>query len=156
MVLDFFQKANPIQVGFFCTAKAVRLDKDNRRLSHNQQALLSDIEYYKLVDSTSCAKIKALRLSIKEVKQNNQLLLDNLQKLNIKVKYLQSATQVTQTAHYHFIPDTLRIYDTIHHKHINQLHYQDKWIDFKADTAVRIETFDTLQIYKYQRYKRFL
>lgn len=67
--------------------------EDRNRLSGNQRALLSDVEFYRTKDSLSAAGVERLTLSNREFKQYCDGLEKQVKNLNLKVKRLQSVSQ---------------------------------------------------------------
>jgi len=68
--------------------------KDRNRISDNQSALLSEIQYFKLSDSTNAATIGSLTLKLSEIKQASNSQFDamkaTLKLMDIKLKNLDS------------------------------------------------------------------
>lgn len=68
--------------------------KDRNRLSSNQDALLSEIRYFKLSDSTNAATIGTLTLKLSEIKQTSNTQFDamkaTLKLMDIKLRNLDS------------------------------------------------------------------
>ncbi|HNQ82480.1 MAG TPA: hypothetical protein PKM34_02485 [Bacteroidales bacterium] len=68
--------------------------KDRNRISDNQSALLSEIQYFKLNDSTNAATIGSLTLKLSEIKQASNTQFDamkaTLKLLDIKLRNLDS------------------------------------------------------------------
>lgn len=71
---------------------------DRNRLSDNQRSLLADIDYYRTKDSLSVAGVERLTLTNREFKRYCVELEKTVEKLNLKIKRLQSVSQtVTET-----------------------------------------------------------
>ena len=66
---------------------------DRNRLSDNQRTLLADIEFYRTKDSLSAASVERLTLTNREFRKYAGELKKTVEELNLKVKYLQSASQ---------------------------------------------------------------
>lgn len=66
---------------------------DRNRLSDNQRSLLVDVEFYQTKDSLNTASVERLTLTNKEFKQYCVELERMVEKLNLKVKCLQSVSQ---------------------------------------------------------------
>jgi len=68
--------------------------KDRNRISDNQSALLSEIQYFKLSDSTNAATIGSLSLKLTEIKQASNTQFDamkaTLKLMDIKLRNLDS------------------------------------------------------------------
>lgn len=73
---------------------------DRNRLSDNQRSLLADIDYYRTKDSLSVAGVERLTLTNREFKQYCGELEETVEKLNLKVKRLQSVTQTASETKY--------------------------------------------------------
>lgn len=67
--------------------------EDRNRLSGNQRALLSDVEFYRTKDSLSAAGVERLTFSNREFKRYCAGLEKQVKNLNLKVKRLQSVSQ---------------------------------------------------------------
>lgn len=66
---------------------------DRNRLSDNQRTLLADIEFYRTKDSLNVASVERLVLTNREFRKYAGELEKTVEELNLKVKYLQSASQ---------------------------------------------------------------
>lgn len=115
--------------------------KDRSRLAQNQTALLSEIKYFRLADSTNAATIGTLTLKVSEIRNSDdpQLLemKETLKLMNIKLKNLESYSTVnstTTTTINSFLKDSV-IFDTVPIKHLSIF---TKWND------VSITVFPTL------------
>ncbi len=68
--------------------------KDRNRIASNQDALLSEIRYFKLSDSTNAATIGSLTLKLSEIKQTSNTQFDamkaTLKLMDIKLRNLDS------------------------------------------------------------------
>lgn len=115
--------------------------KDRSRIYQNQTALLSEIEYFKLSDSTNAATIGTLTLKVSEIRHSNDKSLmemkETLKLMNIKLKNVESYSTVnsaTTTTINSFLRDSV-IFDTVPIKHLSIF---TKWND------VSITVFPTL------------
>lgn len=73
---------------------------DRNRLSDNQRSLLADVNYYRTKDSLSVAGVERLNLTNKEFKRYCGGLEKTVEKLNLKVKRLQSVSQTATEMEY--------------------------------------------------------
>lgn len=68
--------------------------KDRNRISDNQTALLSEIQYFKLADSSNAATIGSLNLKLSDIKQTSNTQFDamkaSLKLMDIKLRNLDS------------------------------------------------------------------
>jgi len=90
--------------------------RDNVRLGQNQETLLSQVQYFKLKDSSNVASLGALSLSVTEFKHAStkqiQELQGMIQEMNLKVrniKSVSSASTVTMNDINTFFKDSLLI-----------------------------------------------
>lgn len=109
-------------LGLICTisfqAKYINKQKANiERLSHNQEALTSEIVNFKTKDSLNAATIKSLVVTTEEYKSFNESSRKQIEALNIKYKRLlkvnQTITQENQNLLLNKLIDTLYLKDTI-------------------------------------------
>jgi hypothetical protein len=109
-------------LGLVCTisfqAKYISKQKANiERLSHNQEALTSEIVNFKTKDSLNAATIKSLVVTTEEYKSFNESSRKQIEALNIKYKRLlkvnQTITQENQNLLLNKLIDTLYLKDTI-------------------------------------------
>jgi len=63
------------------------------RTKANQDALLTDVKRYKTADSLNVLEVGQLTLTNREFKQHNSNLLETVNKLNLKVRRLESASE---------------------------------------------------------------
>ena len=83
-------------VSLSCWLGNVRTEK--KRLANNQEALLTDVEYYKTESGKNAASVLKLELSKSELERHCQDLTKTVEDLNIKISRIQSAsTTVTKT-----------------------------------------------------------
>lgn len=130
---------------------------DNQRLRNNIDALKDDVEYYTTADSVLAARAKRQSVTISELKADNSNLAEQVKKMGVKLRHLQSIQQVQQQSVYKFIADTIIIIDTITKEPIPTLQYHDDWIDFEQrGTDILCVTRDSLTVVRYQRKRKFL
>lgn len=106
--------------------------QEKSRLKSNQHSLLSEVEFYKVLDSLNVASVEKLTLSNAEFRRFNSGLVSTIELLNLKVRSLQSASQTVTATGYTIAatvkdsivyrdrdrpPDTLRCID-----------YRDAWL----------------------------
>ena len=130
--------------------------KDRNRIALNQAALLSEVQYFKLADSSNAATIGILTLKLSEIKNSSNPFLDEmkatLKLMNIKLRDLDAYSSVnteTKTTINSFLRDSL-IYDTIPVKHLS---ISTKWNDvsisvfpgFQDSISMRVITFDQME-----------
>jgi len=130
--------------------------KDRNRIALNQAALLSEVQNFKLADSSNAATIGILTLKLSEIKNSSNPVLDEmkatLKLMNIKLRDLGSYSSVnteTKTTINSFLRDSL-IYDTIPVKHLS---ISTKWNDvsisvfpgFQDSISMRVITFDQME-----------
>jgi len=90
--------------------------RDNVRMGRNQETLLSQVQYFKLKDSSNVASMGALSLSVSEFKQASTRQMQDLQamiqEMNLKVrniKSISSASTVTTNDINTFFKDSVLI-----------------------------------------------
>jgi len=142
--------------------------KDRNRISSNQAALLSEIQYFKLADSTNAATIGSLTLKLSEIKNSTNPQLEEmkatLKLMNVKLRDLDSYSSVnteTTTLINSFLRDSV-IFDTIPIKHLS---ISTKWNDvtltvfpsFEDSISMRVITYDQMEqvLYKEGRGAKF-
>lgn len=74
--------------------------KDRGRLSDNQRALMSEIDFYRTNDSLSVASVERLTLSNREFTRYCCKLEETVSNLNLKIKRLQSVSQTATETEY--------------------------------------------------------
>lgn len=142
----------------FGAIKKIRIQADNiERLKSNVTAMADNLDYYRTVDSVWAAKSSRLTQTVDELKATNGNLVAELNKMNIKLKHLQSVDAIQQQGNYNFTADTIFVYDTILKKEVPALEYHDEWIDFKMIAqTVDIQTRDSIIVARTQRTRKFL
>ena len=126
------------------------------RLQYNQEALTESIQRYQTESNLQAYYVKQLTQTKSELKETNAQLAQQLKDAKIKLRDLQSATDIAQTAQYVFVPETIMRIDTLTLSRSPALHYSDGWLTFDMDTAVRIETHDSILVAMHCRTRRFL
>ncbi len=109
--------------------------KERLRTQGNQTALLNGMVHYKTSDSLNAVKIQTLELTQKELKAHEKNLVSTIEQQGIKIKRLESVTQVKTETKAEFKAskkDSSIVYlpgkDSI--IHLNCLEYKDPFISF--------------------------
>ena len=130
-----------------------RIDRDRDRLADNQRTLMDKAEYYRTSDSLSAASVERLTLTNGELKRNCGDLVAVAEKLNIKLKRIQSTSTTAIGSEYRIktvLRDSLVVRDSLILDTLKFITFEDAWLTFAASTAngknfdTRIETRDTL------------
>lgn len=147
-------------VSLSCWLGNVREEK--KRLANNQEALLSDILYYKTESGKNAASVKKLEFTKSEMKKHCQDLTKTVDDLNIKIGRIKSAsTTVTKTE----VEIQTVVRDSIVYRDlpisIKVINWRDPWIKLNGvldgDTfSAKIESVDTLQQVVHRIPKKFL
>ena len=74
--------------------------KENKRLDNNQDVLMSDVHRYQTKDSLNVVAVNALTLRNNELRNHKDSLVSLAEELGIKVRRLQSITNLGATANY--------------------------------------------------------
>lgn len=135
---------------------------EKKRLANNQEALLTDVEYYKTESGKNAASVLKLELSKSELERHCQALTKTVDDLNIKISRIQSAsTTVTKTE----VEIQTVVRDSIVYRDlpisIKVINWRDPWIKLNGvldgDTfSAKIESVDTLQQVVHRIPKKFL
>lgn len=143
--------------------KIDRLSAERDKYQHNTEALLSDMKSYRVRDSLSAAKVKALELSIKEFEKFRAEDADLIRDLKAKNRQLErvSTAQMQTINELSIIPkDTIIIRDSVP---IPALHLKtgDEWFDFDGLLAGgrftgTMVSRDSILVAETVKYKRFL
>lgn len=138
------------------------LHTENQRLTQNITTLTSDIELYRTRSGESAAEVRSLRLRQSELEQTNAHLSDQIRKLEIRLRQINSlATAATQTE----VGFSTRIPDSVLRRPIVDTIrlplYADRWNSLQATLiGDRIEgrftSIDTLRQVVYRVPHRFL
>lgn len=147
-------------VSLSCWLGNVRTEK--KRLANNQEALLTDVEYYKTESGKNAASVLKLELSKSELERHCQDLTKTVDDLNIKISRIQSAsTTVTKTE----VEIQTVVRDSIVYRDlpvsIKVINWRDPWIELNGvldgDTfSAKIESVDTLHQVVHRIPKKFL
>lgn len=148
-----------IVVSLSCWLGNVREEK--KRLANNQEALLSDILYYKTECGKNAASVQKLELSKSELERHCQDLTKTVDDLNIKISRIQSAsTTVTKTE----VKIQTVVRDSIVYRDrpisLKVINWMDPWVRLNGildgDTfSAKIESVDTLHQVVHRIPKKF-
>ena len=137
--------------------------KEKQRLKANQEALLSETEFYKTANGNYAASVQQLTLTKSELEQSNAFLTQSVYDLNVKLKRVQSVADVgTETkveiqtvvkdsiVYVDRVPDTLQLFN-----------WKDAWIDVlgtihKKNVDLNITSRDTIVQVVHRIPKKFL
>lgn len=124
--------------------------EEKRRLANNQDALLSDIQFYKTEAGNNAASVHKLELSRSELKQHCTELLKTVDELNLNVKRLQAAsTTISKTE----VTIETPVRDSIVYRDrldtVKRINWKDPWIELdgmidKGTFSGEIRSTDTL------------
>lgn len=140
-----------------------RLSNERDRYKGNSEALLSDVEYFKVRDSLSAARVEALELSVKEFERfrsEDAALIKSLQARNRDLAAVNT-TQMETIISLSSIPrDTVIIRDSIPIKAV-AVHAGDAWYDFDGllmedEFSGTLHNRDSLILAETVKYHRFL
>lgn len=136
--------------------------EEKKRLTNNQESLLSDIEYYKTESGKNAASVQKLMLTKSELEKHCQNLTQTVKDLGIKVKRLQSATTtVTKTE----IEIRTVVRDSIVYRDrpviLKTINWKDPWIKLNGvldgdDFSAKIQSIDSLSHVAHRVPKKFL
>lgn len=144
----------------FSWLQNVRQEKN--RLANNQEALLSDVDYYKTEAGNSAASVQMLELSKSELEKHCTDLTKTVHDLNIKVKRIQAAATTATESKYEI---KTVVKDSIVYRDrpitLQNINYSDPWIDLRGtiDSSVfygKISTRDTIVQVIHRIPKKFL
>jgi len=151
-------------VSLFLMWKSER--KERIRTESNQNALLFDIEHYKTSDSLNAVKIQSLELSKSELKKYESELVDKLKKQDIKIKRLESVTQIETNTKVEFITvvkdSLIQVAGKDSFIYIKCIDYKNPFIDFvgckvsEDSVSVKIKIPVNLDIIAHRVPKHFL
>lgn len=133
------------------------------RLKTNQDVLMSDVVRYKTSDSLNVIEVGQLTLTNKEFKDHNEKLMQTVDKLNLKVRRLENASEtgtVTITEVKTIIKDSIIYVDKEPIK-VKCIDFDDGWVTAKGCVVNgyfegNIESRDTLQTFASRIPKQFL
>lgn len=147
-------------VSLSCWLGNVREEK--KRLANNQEALLSDILYYKTESGKNAASVQKLELTKSELEKHCQDLNKTIDDLNIKIGRIQSAsTTVTKTE----VEIQTVVRDSIVYRDfpvsLKVIKWRDPWVTLKGvldgeTFSAKIESVDTLSQVVHRIPKKFL
>ena len=152
---------------FFLYKSSEKKSSEIKRLSGNQEALFDSIKTYKTKDGQTVAIIQRLELSNNEFKNFEKDLNDQIKKLNVKLKNVQSVTELgTQT----IINTQTQVKDSIRVEYKDSIIIKDtlKCFDYKTPwviqkgclskdgVSMKTQIRDTLDIILYKIPKKFL
>lgn len=143
-----------------CWLSNVREEKN--RLSGNQDALLSKVEYYKTESGKNAASVLKLELSKSEVEKHCHDLTKTVEDLGLKVKRLQSATTTVSKTE---VEIRTVVRDSIVYRDrpisLKVINWRDPWVSFNGvldgdDFSAKVESVDTLSHVVHGVPKKFL
>lgn len=134
------------------SSRIQKLKRENVRLGANQEMLLSDVHYYRTSDSLNAAGVNRLTLSCREFRRHKEELTQAVESLNLKVKRLQSVSQIGSEARYDVrtvVRDSLVIRDSLIIDTLKCITYRDAWFTFSGCSdgdqfSASIESRDSL------------
>lgn len=143
-----------------CWLNNVREEK--KRLADNQEALLSDVDYYKTESGKNAASVLKLELSKSELENHCQDLAKTIDELNIKIGRIQSAsTTITKTE----VKIQTVVRDSIVYRdlpvNLKVIKWRDPWVVLNGvldgeTFSANIESIDTLSQVVHRIPKKFL
>lgn len=140
-----------------------RLSNERDRYKDNSEALMTDVEYFKVRDSLSAARVEALELTVKEFERfrsEDAALIKSLQAKNRDLAAVNT-TQMETIISLSSIPrDTVVIRDSIPIKAV-AVHAGDAWYDFDGllmedEFSGTLHNRDSLILAETVKYHRFL
>lgn len=136
--------------------------EEKTRLADNQEALLSDVDYYKTESGKSAASVLKLELSKSELENHCQDLTKTIDDLNIKIGRIQSvSTTVTKTE----VEIQTVVRDSIVYRdlpvNLKVVKWRDPWVTLNGvldgeTFSAKIESVDTLSQVVHRIPKKFL
>lgn len=128
-----------------------KLMDERNRYKANQQALLSNVKYYKTENGKSAASVKKLTLSYDELKEHYKDVCKVAKDLDIKVKRMQSASTTatrTEIKVVTEIRDSIVYRDSIKER-IQVFRWNDPWVSIlgkieRDSIGMNVESRDTL------------
>lgn len=136
--------------------------EEKKRLADNQEALLSDVDYYKTESGKNAASVLKLELSKSELENHCQDLIKTIDDLNIKIGRIQSAS-ITVTKTEVEIQTVVR--DSIVYRdlpvNLKVIKWRDPWVTLNGvldgeTFSAKIESVDTLSQVVHRIPKKFL
>lgn len=140
------------------------LRHERDRYQHNTEVLMSDVEFYKVQDSLSAAKVENLELTLKEFQRfrsEDAALIKSLQKKNRDLASVNKTQSETIIALRSIPKDTVIITKDSLIVPAVKVHSGDAWYDFdglltKDEFTGTLRNRDSLVVAETVRYKRFL
>lgn len=136
--------------------------EEKKRLTNNQESLLSDIQYYKTESGKNAASVQKLELTKSELEKHCIDLTQTVEDLGIKVKRLQSvANTITKTE----VEIQTVVRDSIVYRdrpvNLKIINWKDPWISLDGvldgkNFSAKIESMDTLSHVAHRVPKKFL
>lgn len=119
--------------------------KDRNRMAENQEALMAEIQSYKLADSSNALAIGTLHLKLSEIRNSSNAQMEemkaSLKKMNIRLRDLQSfsSASTSTVTHVNTILRDSTIHDTTSIKYLS---VRTRWND--VDITVYPESRDSI------------
>ena len=140
-----------------------RLSSERDRYKGNSEALMTDVEYFKVRDSLSAARVESLELTVKEYERfrsEDAALIKSLQARNRDLASVNTTQMETIIALSSIPRDTLIIRDSIPIKAV-AVHAGDAWYDFdgiltEEEFSGTLHNRDSLILAETVKYHRFL
>jgi hypothetical protein len=136
--------------------------EEKKRLADNQEALLSDVDYYKTESGKNAASVLKLELSKSELENHCQDLTKTIDDLNIKIGRIQSvSTTATKTE----VEIQTVVRDSIVYRdlpvNLKVVKWRDPWVTLNGvldgeTFSAKIESVDTLSQVVHRIPKKFL
>lgn len=141
------------------------LQQEKERLSGNQSALMSKVQFYQDKAGRSASSVQRLELTKSELEAYNQELTNVIDGLNVKLKRVQAvSTAATQTSLdiKTVIRDSIVYVDSGRIEKLPAIKWKDPWVNIdgliKSDSTVElsVQSVDTLYQVVHRVPKRFL
>lgn len=140
-----------------------RLSSERDRYKGNSEALMTDVEYFKVRDSLSAARVESLELTVKEYERfrtEDAALIKSLQARNRDLASVNTTQMETIIALSSIPRDTVIIRDSIPIKAV-AVHAGDAWYDFdglltETEFSGTLHNRDSLILAETVKYHRFL
>lgn len=154
-----------IAIAFFVQGRTIKsLRQERNRYQHNTEVLLSDVEFYRVQDSLSAAKVESLELTLKEFQRfrsEDAALIKSLQKKNRDLASVNKTQSETIIALQSLPKDTVIITKDSLIVPAVKVHCGDAWYDFdglltKEMFTGTLQSRDSLVVAETVKYKRFL
>lgn len=154
-----------IAIALFVQNRTIKsLRQERNRYQHNTEVLLNDVEFYKVQDSLSAAKVENLELTLKEFQRfrsEDAALIKSLQKKNRDLASVNKTQSETIIALQSLPEDTVIITKDSLIVPAVRVHCGDAWYDFdglltKEMFTGTLQSRDSLIVAETVKYKRFL